>query len=206
MICSKAGFFVHSGEPTPDLPDAVTCGEALGDLQSITEHLSGKKRVRVPRFDKLARYQGRKPSAYAELMRSWPGYESQVGVCDHVIRQLRRDIDTFREMPCGGEYPAAHATAMAILKRHIIVEEFVTGRTLSSRERDELKKAIVPPYPVGSFRNRWWKLIKDHPSRTLVGGHARLAVPRHKRRRSQSRPAGRFAWTRRHGRRCTGAR
>ena len=101
-------------------------------------------------------------------MRNWRGFENSMGVRDHVIRHLPRDIDTFREMPNGAEYPAAHATAMAIWQRRVVVEEFVKGRSLSSRERDELKKAIVPPYPLTSFPNRWWKLKKDYPSRTLM--------------------------------------
>jgi hypothetical protein len=55
---------------------------------------------------------------------------------DHVIRHLPRDIETFREMPNGAEYPAAHATAMGIWKRRIAVEEFLAGRSLSTRERE----------------------------------------------------------------------
>ena len=26
----------------------------------------------------------------------------------------------------------------------------------------------MPPYPIGSFPNRWWKLRPDFPSRTLM--------------------------------------
>jgi DNA (cytosine-5)-methyltransferase 1 len=136
----------------------------------ITGHLSGKLQAGVRRFDKLAEYpaRARKLSGYAELMRNWPGFENSIGVWDHVIRHLPRDIDTFREMPNGAEYPAAHATAVAIWRRRIVVEEFVAGRRLSPRERDELKRAIVPPYSLESFPNRWWKLRKDYPSRTLM--------------------------------------
>ena len=31
-----------------------------------------------------------------------------------------------------------------------------------------MRRAIVPPYPVGNFPNRWWKLRGDFPSRTLM--------------------------------------
>lgn len=166
----EGGFFAQADQGAPALPGAVTCGEAIDDLPRITEHLSGKMAQGVRRFDKLVAYpaRARKLSAYAELMRNWPRFENSVGVRDHVIRHLPRDIDTFREMPNGAEYPAAHATAMAIWQRRVVVEEFVKGRRLSSRERDELKKAIVPPYPLTSFPNRWWKLKKDYPSRTLM--------------------------------------
>jgi DNA (cytosine-5)-methyltransferase 1 len=166
----EGGYFVTPDQGSPELPGAVTCGEALGDLPRITEHLSGKLPPGVRRFDRLVPYpaRARRLSAYAELMRTWPRFENSVGVRDHVIRHLPRDIETFREMPNGAEYPAAHATAMAIWKRRIAVEEFLAGRSLSTREREDLKKAIVPPYPLGSFPNRWWKLRKDYPSRTLM--------------------------------------
>jgi DNA (cytosine-5)-methyltransferase 1 len=68
----------------------------------------------------------------------------------------------------GAEYPAAHATAMGIWERRVTVREVLEGRRLSVPEREELKKAIVPPYPLDSFPNRWWKLRRDQPSRTLM--------------------------------------
>ena len=61
-------------------------------------------------------------------MRNWPSFENSLGVRDHVIRHLPRDIDTFREMANGAEYPAAHATAMTIWQRRVVVEEFMKGR------------------------------------------------------------------------------
>jgi DNA (cytosine-5)-methyltransferase 1 len=57
---------------------------------------------------------------------------------------------------------------MAIWRRRVSVEEYLKGGSLSPRELDDLKKAIVPPYPLGSFPNRWWKLRGDYPSRTLM--------------------------------------
>jgi len=166
----EGGFFIQADESSPALPGSVTCGEAIGDLPRITQHLSGKLPPGVRRFDRMTEYpiHTRKLCAYAEFMRNWPGFENSVGVRDHVIRHLPRDIDTFREMPNGGEYPAAHATAMAIWQRRVTVQEFLSGRRLSARDRDELKKAIVPPYPLNSFPNRWWKLKKVYPSKTLM--------------------------------------
>lgn len=166
----EGGYFVPADEVSQALPGPVTCAEALGDLPKIRRHLSGKSQRGVRRLDTLVEYPARtrKLSAYAHLLRSWPGFENSKGVRDHVIRHLPRDIDTFREMPNGAEYPAAHATAVAIWQRRIVVEEFMKGRRLSDGEREDLKKAIVPPYPLGSFPNRWWKLKKDFPSRTLM--------------------------------------
>ncbi|MCL4743784.1 MAG: DNA cytosine methyltransferase [Burkholderiaceae bacterium] len=151
------------------LPGPVTCEEALGDLPPITLHLEGKLRRGARRFDELISYPKRSAlSAYARLMRNWPGFESTEGVCDHVIRYLPRDADTFREMPNGAEYPAAHATATAIWQRRVREEEARLGRPLSEVQKNTLHKQIVPPYPVGSFPNRWWKLRRDWPSRTLM--------------------------------------
>jgi len=77
-------------------------------------------------------------------MRNWQGFENSKGVRDHVIRHLPRDIDTFREMANGAEYPAAHATA--IWRRRVAVEEFLKERRLSAREE------LWPK--VGDGRNR----------------------------------------------------
>lgn len=161
--------FVSADHGDRSLPGPVTCSEALGDLPPITLHLEGKLKRGARRFDTISAYpKGSSISQYAKLMRHWPGYESTKGVWDHVIRYLPRDSQTFREMPNGSEYPAAHATALRIWERKIVDEEARNGRRLTAEERASLKRSIVPPYPVGSFPNRWWKLRADWPSRTLM--------------------------------------
>lgn len=166
-------FSGHKFEPADhgdnSLPGPVTCEQALGDLPPITLHLEGKLRRGARRFDELISYSSKsKLSPYARLMRNWPGFHSTEGLWDHVIRSLPRDAATFREMPHGAEYPAAHSTATAIWERRVREEEKRLGRLLSQSEKDNLHKQIVPPYPVGSFPNRWWKLRPDWPSRTLM--------------------------------------
>jgi DNA (cytosine-5)-methyltransferase 1 len=161
--------FIDADHGDRHLPGPVTCEQALGDLPPITLHLEGKLRRGARRFDEMILYdKRRRMSDYARFMRSWPGFESPDGLWDHVIRYLPRDADTFREMPNGAEYPAAHATAMAIWERRVKEAEAKLKKSLSKSERETLKKAIVPPYPVGSFPNRWWKLRPDFPSRTLM--------------------------------------
>jgi DNA (cytosine-5)-methyltransferase 1 len=163
------GEFVEADHGDRSLPGPVTCEQALGDLPPITLHLEGKLRRGARRFDELIPYdKRRKMSDYARFMRGWPGFENAEGLWDHVLRYLPRDADTFREMPHGAEYPAAHATAMAIFERRVKEAEVKRKMPLSKDEREALKKAIVPPYPVGSFPNRWWKLRPDFPSRTLM--------------------------------------
>ena len=151
------------------LPGPTSCAAAIGDLPPITLHLEGKLKRGARRLDELITYDKSRPlSPYARLMRGWPGFESAEGVWDHVIRALPRDAATFREMPNGAEYPAAHATAMAIWQRQVDETEKKRRRKLTADEQAALKKEIVPPYPVGSFPNRWWKLRPDFPSRTLM--------------------------------------
>ncbi|MEQ1670159.1 MAG: DNA cytosine methyltransferase, partial [Hyphomicrobium sp.] len=165
----SGGGFVHADLGDRNLPGPVTCEDALGDLPPITLHLEGKLKRGARRFDELIKYQAkRKISAYGRKMRSWPGFESTEGLWDHVLRCLPRDTDTFREMPNGAEYPAAHKTATAIWERRVREAEQKAGRKLSQADKDRMHKEIVPPYPVGSFPNRWWKLKSDWPSRTLM--------------------------------------
>lgn len=167
---SDGGKFLESDRGSPRLPLPVSCAEALGDLPPITLHLEGRLKRGARRFDHCMPYvqNGRDVGGYARVMRRWPGFEAGNGVCDHVIRYLPRDIATFAEMPSGAEYPEAHATAVAIWERRVSAEEKRIRRKLSHFEREQLRKDIVPPYPLGSFPNRWWKLLPDFPSRTLM--------------------------------------
>lgn len=164
------GKFVEADRGSAQLPFPVTCEEALGDLPPITLHLEGALRRGARRFDQRVPYalNGRDVRGYARLMRRWPRFGAKFGVWDHVIRHLPRDIQTFSEMPNGAEYPAAHATAVSIWERRVGLEQKRLGRALSKKERGELRDSIVPPYPLGTFPNRWWKLLPDFPSRTLM--------------------------------------
>lgn len=151
------------------LPRAVTAAEALGDLPAITLHLEGKLKRGARRFTELTAYRSdRQPSAYGRLMRDWPGFAAAKGVYDHVIRYLPRDGRIFQAMNGGDEYPQAHAVAMALFEQDVREQERKLKRKLSSLEREELKGKTVPPYPVSSFPNRWWKLNADAPVRTLM--------------------------------------
>ena len=150
-------------------PFSVTAAEALGDLPPITLHLEGKLKRGAQRLDKLIPYDAGRPiSAYGKLMRSWRGFENEEGLFDHVIRCLPRDGEIFKLMPAGAEYPAAHRVATALFEAEARRREKQLGKRLTASERTELHRTIVPPYPVGSFPNRWWKLRSDFPSRTLM--------------------------------------
>jgi DNA (cytosine-5)-methyltransferase 1 len=101
-------------------------------------------------------------------MKSWQGFSNDQGVYDHVIRYLPRDADIFRHMPNGAEYPMAHKVAVELFEKEVVKRERNLGRKLSTDQREALYGNMVPPYPVGNFPNRWWKLRSDFPSRTLM--------------------------------------
>jgi DNA (cytosine-5)-methyltransferase 1 len=163
---NKVGF-VAADHGDTQLPQPVTATEALGDLPPITIHLEGKLKRGARRFDQPLPYSDvGTTSTYAAALRTWPGFEQPPALLDHVIRYLPRDADIFRHMPNGGEYPAAHATAVALWEKH--VRKLQEERPVSAEERERLRAAMVPPYPTTSFPNRWWKLRPDFPSRTLL--------------------------------------
>lgn len=162
------GAFVEEPIGPESLPYAVTAKEAIGDLPAVTLHLEGKLKRGARRFDVVTPYSAsRGLSEYAADLRQWPGFESSEGVSDHVIRYLPRDTFIFREMPHGAEYPAAHETAVRLFEDEV-ARLAKMGKRLSPDERSALHRKMVPPYPVGSFPNRWWKLRPDQPSRTLL--------------------------------------
>lgn len=144
------------------LPGPVTAFDAIGDLPAI-KGTSVKRGAR--RFNVRSSYA---PDAeitpFRAAMRQWPGFESDGGVMDHVIRYLPRDHLVFREMRQGAEYPEAHATAVKIAEREA-AKLFIPRHTVAF---DKLYSSIVPPYDVTKFPNRWWKLKPDWPVRTLM--------------------------------------
>ncbi len=149
------------------LPAAVTTKEALHDLPPITLHKEGKLKRGARRFTELLKYRNiplSDLSAYAQQQRTWPGFEGVEGVYDHVLRCLPRDTPIFERMRQGDEYPAALKAANELFE----LEARHRGFQRDSEEWNTLHRQMVPPYPVGSFPNRWWKLREDGPSRTLM--------------------------------------
>ena len=163
-------FYRKAPEASRTLHRAVTAKEALSDLPPITLHLEGKLKRGARRFDEIAKYtNGTRLSSYANLLRTWKGFESNGGIADHVIRSLPRDYAIFRRMNPGDQYPEAHAHAMRLLQERI--DELAkkgTNIRLGSTAYDDLRKKIVPPYDAGKFPNKWRKMESDRPARTLM--------------------------------------
>ncbi len=178
-LLSKGGLFedahdyVTPPEATDALPPAVTAAEAIGDLPKIDAREMVLKKVLkrgARRFDKLARYDGRRTvSGYAEAMKNWPGFKASDGVYDHVIRYLPRDYPIFARMKEGDQYPEAHALALKMFDEKLseLARKGIRVKP-GSAEYEELKSSIVPPYDAGKFPNKWRKISRDQPVRTIM--------------------------------------
>jgi DNA (cytosine-5)-methyltransferase 1 len=170
----KAHDYLEPPAANPKLRPAVTAEDALGDLPPIyaRELLSaGRIRRGARRFDKPVPYDyRRKVSPYATIMRSWQGFEApEQGLRDHVIRYLPRDYELFARLNPGDQYPQAHQHALDMLAERI--DQLRSGGKLvreGSAEFNRVRASIVPPYDPGKFPNKWRKMWRDQPARTLM--------------------------------------
>lgn len=146
------------------LPQAVSALDAIDDLPSIhgTSVTRGARRFGEDTW--VPYRETNEISLYAADLRQWPGFETDGGVVDHAIRALPRDGRIFQAMPEGAEYPEAHRTATRLFEQ----EARRRGITPRMKAWGELERAMVPPYDPTKFPNRWWKLKKDFPVRTLM--------------------------------------
>jgi DNA (cytosine-5)-methyltransferase 1 len=163
-------YYRPAPEPAADLAPAITAREALEDLPPITLHLEGRLRRGARRFDEWTAYKPDfEPSEYARRLREWPGFRTDGGVFDHVIRSLPRDYPLFRVMHPGDQYPQAYGHALELFARRLKALARA-GRKLKPKsvEYEALKASIVPPYDPGKFPNKWRKMEPDLPARTLM--------------------------------------
>lgn len=158
---------------TRTLRAAVTAEEAIGDLPTIqAQKLAHKGLLKrgARRLDKLIPYDERRAlSEYARAMKGWLGFEAGDGICDHVIRYLPRDYPLFARMNEGDQYPEAHSHALRMFEEQLakLAKGGVRLRPGTQRYED-LKKSIVPPYDAGKFPNKWRKISRDQPVRTIM--------------------------------------
>ncbi|MCA8504783.1 DNA cytosine methyltransferase [Burkholderia multivorans] len=171
-IAEDAHHYIHAPRAVRSLPPAITAEDAIGDLPAIDarEQLkSGALRRGARRFDELMPYDKEPHTAYAKLMRTWPGFEAPEALSDHVIRYLPRDYPLFARMNPGDQYPQAYEHAMEMFEEHLalLAKQGVKIKP-GSRRYEEIKATIVPPYDVGKFPNKWRKMWRDQPARTLM--------------------------------------
>ena len=178
-LLSKGGLFedAHDYVAPPEAADtlcpAVTAAEAIGELPKIDARdlvRKGELKRGARRFDQLAKYDGRRTvSAHADTMKSWPGFEAGEGIYDHVIRYLPRDYPLFARMKEGDQYPEAHALALQMFDEELseLAKKGVRIKP-GSAKYEELKSSIVPPYDASKFPNKWRKISRDQPVRTVM--------------------------------------
>lgn len=172
-LAGQAHSYVTPPAATMDLPPAVTAEDALADLPRIDARqlvATGKLSRGARRFDTAAGYGRKKPSAYASLMRSWPGHEgASDGPNDHVIRYLPRDYELFARMNEGDQYPQAYAHAVEMFQEKLTAARN-SGQKIpeGSARYKALWDSIVPPYDASKFPNKWRKIWRKQPARTLM--------------------------------------
>jgi DNA (cytosine-5)-methyltransferase 1 len=147
---------------------AVTARDALGDLPKIVEHFKAPKTMKRRKTSDMVPYRAWTGlSAYATLMRNWPGRGRMiVGADGHVVRVTPRDFPIFSRMVRGGDYPHAHQVALKIFAEQI--NELNPRPVDGSDAWKKLLAETVPPYDPRKFPNKWWKLDPGKPSRTLT--------------------------------------
>ncbi len=156
--------FVDNHENRNIKYSAVTLGEAFADLPPIYSHLkesSNSKKAQDP--DQLFAYTNDRNN-FIDTIRKWPHFESNSDFfTGHIIRKTPRDYDIFRHMPEGGMYPDAYKTALNLFEKK--AKQLKIKR--DSKEWVSLFKKMVPPYPIDKYPNKFRKLWRDQPSRTI---------------------------------------
>lgn len=172
-LFSEAHHYVAPPTASYAVPPAVTAEEAIGDLPGIdarTLMREGVLKRGARRFDSRVSYdEKRAVSEYARSMKSWAGFEAGDGIDDHVIRYLPRDYPLFARMKEGDQYPEAHTLALKMLDEQLsrLAKDGIAIEPGSS-EHEEMRRLIVPPYDAGKFPNKWRKIARDQPVRTVM--------------------------------------
>jgi DNA (cytosine-5)-methyltransferase 1 len=134
--------------------------DALGDLPRLVGHLRGKEPKEQP-LDLR-----RPPSAYAQLLRSWPHLAARGRVSGNWYRNNTRDFRIFRLMAQGDRYPQALEIA------HTLFNEYLATLTPPPRPGSDewitLRDNFIPPYRNDAFHDKWRKLVADEPCWTVT--------------------------------------
>lgn len=166
-------FYSAAPSPAPTLPASITASEAIDDLPDIDPGKlisEGKLGRRKSNLAALSSYRSSASTAYQQQMREWPGFTGDKdGVTAHVIRYLPRDYRIFSKMRQGDQYPEACAVAEKIFRTELLNIR-LRGASISegSKEYALLRAQFVPPYDPKKFPNKWRRMWRDKPARTLM--------------------------------------
>ena len=156
--------------PTPHrrLKRAVGAQNALDDLPRIEEHATAPSVIHKRKLtDTLAYRELSDISAYATVMRTWPGFETKGESDGHLVRLTPRDFPIFEKMNHGADYPQARQLAEKLFAEALVTNGMISVRP-DSKAYCDLRSSMVPPYDPDKFPNKWWKLDPSKPSRTLT--------------------------------------
>jgi DNA (cytosine-5)-methyltransferase 1 len=108
-------------------------------------------------------------SAWSRLMREWPQFGTTDHSTGHVIRYLPRDYKIFRLMEEGWQYPEVWRFVEA-KRQQMMNMRWKSGDNngAESSKTQEFIKQWTLPYDPDKFPNKWWKLYRDKPVRTLM--------------------------------------
>jgi DNA (cytosine-5)-methyltransferase 1 len=102
-------------------------------------------------------------------MRKWPLFGTGDHTTGHVIRYLPRDYKIFRLMEEGWQYPEVWRFVEA--KREQLMNrrwKSIENKAADGAEMKEFIRQWTLPYDPNKFPNKWWKLYRDRPARTLM--------------------------------------
>lgn len=163
--------WINDPTPSDGLPPTTTAHEALADLPPIFAlDLLKKGLISRGRKDPAEPviYTSSKPTtAWSRLMRQWPEFGTTDHTTGHVIRYLPRDYKIFRLMEEGWQYPEVWQF-IEEKRQQMLNKQWRSGGTKSPDRTQEIIKAWTLPYDPGKFPNKWWKLYRDKPVRTLL--------------------------------------
>ena len=125
-----------------------TVETALDDLPKIKAHTSRHKKA-------IQAHKAKQKDAADD-----PGLQHQT----HTRFVTPRDHRIFKKMKAGDDYPRAlKIAAKAFQKAN---DEYLTQKTL--RKGRPKKEDYVPPYDENKYKDKWWKLRPDLPSKTVM--------------------------------------
>jgi DNA (cytosine-5)-methyltransferase 1 len=156
-------------EELPNLPNAFTVHQALDDLPRIFSRNRNSGNLGCVDMQGLLPYSRPPNNCYQELMRNWKGFSTDGLVSANLLREVKRDFEIFARMNHGDEYPEARK-----IHESVFSEEITRRRSFGQaiKEGDTLwtniYREMVPPYDTTKFSSKWWKMVPEQPSRTIV--------------------------------------
>jgi DNA (cytosine-5)-methyltransferase 1 len=156
-------------EGDTQLPYSVTASEALNDLPRIFSRNRNGGNLGCVDMLGLLPYSNPSSNSYQELMRTWKGFSTEGFVSANLLREVKRDFDIFARMKAGDEYPEARRIHEEVFSEEI-TRRRVAGQQIKEGDAlwTNIHREMVPPYDTTKFSSKWWKIVPDQPSRTIV--------------------------------------